>query len=88
MSQATPKNDALVEWLSAYFQKHGNPVITYSATVASSPPSDADLDSAFDSPANLPQPFLATVTDGSGRVRLVVAVGGGWYYSAAWTLAV
>jgi len=88
MSEATPKNDQLVDWLSAYFQRHGNPVIPYEATVASNPPSDAHLDAAFDTPVNLPQPFLAVITDGGGGIRTVVAVGGSWYYSAALTLAV
>lgn len=81
------ENDAIVTNLSNRFMKWGDPVSpNQSLANISSPPTDAELDSAFATPASLPDPFLAVVND-AGTVWLVVATNGAWYYEAL-TLAV
>lgn len=55
----------------------------YSTANVSSPPTDAELDSIFGSPANRPPGFLAIINDaGGGTTIWLVATAGGnaWWY--------
>lgn len=50
----------------------------------SSPPTDAELDAAFDTPANVGDGYVAIVDDAgaSSQVWLVASDGAAWWYSA------
>ena len=57
-------------------------VVEQSVADVSSPPTDAELDAAFDTPANLGRGFLATVDDNSGDtdVWIVWTTDASWFY--------
>ena len=79
------RNAELVRNLTPDFIRRGDPVIpSLSTNNVNNPPSDANLDSAFGTPANLPDPFFGIVDDnGLGTtVWLVVATNGSWFYTA------
>lgn len=86
------RNAELVRNLTPDFIRRGDPNIISNisnANIAGLVPTDAELDSAFDTPANLPEGFTALVNDnGAGTlVFLVVALDGAWFYEQL-TLAV
>lgn len=58
--------------------------IAYSTADVSNPPTDAELDSAFGTPASLPVPFAAVVNDNDAdtAMYLVVSNGTSWWYGA------
>lgn len=88
---AQKDNSELRRNLLAYFPPWGSPVIPLISTDnISNPPTDAQLDTAFDTPANLPDPFLGIVDDNNlaTTVWIVVATNGAWFYVAAMTKAV
>lgn len=59
------------------------PQLVYSETDVSNPPTDAELDSAFGTPATVGAGFEAIVNDGGGNANVyrVVSTGSSWFYS-------
>jgi len=79
------QNPQMINLLSPFFQRIDQPARTIISTDnVSNPPTDAELDSAFDTPANLPTNFIGLVDDnGAGtNMWLVVADGSAWWYVA------
>lgn len=64
--------------------------IAWSNDNVTDPPSDAEIDGAFGTPASVGDGFLGVIDDNAAgnNVRLVVAMNGKWFYSAKWTAAV
>lgn len=85
------RNAELVRNLTPDFIRRGETAVLSisNVNIAGVVPTDAELDSAFDTPANLPEGFAALVNDaGAGTtVWLVVALDGAWFYEAL-TLAI
>ena len=76
-------NPDLVRNLQAYFKGLGDsPINRVSTANVSNPPTDAELDAAFDTPANLPDGWMGVVNDNNAGTALwlVTAVGGSWWY--------
>lgn len=83
MAQVT--NTELVRNLQPYFKGiDDSPICRVSTANVSNPPTAAQITSAFDSPANLPEGWQAIIDDnGAGtNVWLVTAVSGSWWYEA------
>lgn len=61
----------------------------FSNANVSDPPSDAELDAAFGTPATVGAGFLAVIDDNGGDtdVRIVASNGTSWWYSAKLTKA-
>lgn len=81
------RNAELVRNLTPDFIRRGDPNIISNisnANIAGLVPTDAELDSAFDTPANLPEGFTALVNDNGAvtAVWLVTALDGAWFYIA------
>lgn len=80
------RNSEMVRLLRADFVHHDDPVIVDTSIAnVSNPPTDAQLDSTFGSPADLPDGFTAAIDDnGAGTVAWgVMALNGAWWY---WSL--
>lgn len=76
-------NPELVRNLQAYFKGiDDSPVFRVSTANVSSPPTDAEITAAFDSPANLSNGWAAIIDDNNAHTTfwLVTAVGGVWAY--------
>ncbi len=76
-------NSELVRNLRPYFKGlNDSPIGRVSTANVSNPPTDAELDAAFDAPANLPDGWMGLVNDNNAgtAVWLVTAVGGAWWY--------
>lgn len=81
MAQVT--NPEMVRNLRPYFKGvNDSPIGRVSTANVSNPPTDAELDAAFDVPANLPNGWMGLVNDNNAgtAVWLVTAVGGAWWY--------
>jgi len=79
------QNPQMINLLSATFQRIDQPARTLVSTAnVSNPPTDAELDSAFDTPANLPTGFIGLVDDNGAGTNfwVVVADGSAWWYVA------
>lgn len=79
------RNAAMVERLSTDFVRHkDHAIVKVSTTNVSNPPTDAELDAAFGSPADLPDGYMRLIDDnGSGSNFWGVAtVNGVWCYWA------
>lgn len=78
------RNAELVRNLTPDFIRRGETAVLSISNVNISGvvPTDAELDSAFDTPANLPDGFTAYVNDNGAAttVWLVTALDGAWFY--------
>jgi hypothetical protein len=64
--------------------------VTWSEDNISNPPTDAELDGAFGTPAAAGEGFLALIDDADNglAVRIIASVGGFWWYSVQLAKAV
>jgi len=76
-------NSELLNLMASRYLQLKDPARTIISTAnVSNPPTDAELDSAFDTPANLPTGFIGLVDDNGAGTTLwvVVADGSNWWY--------
>lgn len=81
------RNAELVRNLTTDFIRRNDPIIITNISnvnISGLAPTDSELDSAFDTPANLPEGFTALVNDNGAAtaVWLVTALDGAWFYLA------
>lgn len=88
---ASTKDDRLIDDLTPYFKRRHDPTIDMIVTTnVSDPPTDAELDSAFGQPADLPDGFVGVVNDNNAGINIwiVRVIGGFWWYHPKLTKAV
>lgn len=64
-------------------------IVAFSNANVSDPPTDAELDAIFGTPATVGGGFMAVIDDGGGDtdIRIVTSNGTSWWYSAKYTKA-
>lgn len=74
----------LEEYTSALWQRAGGNTVTVSTADVTNPPTDAELDAAFGTPATVGAGFIGVVNDNNGDTNcyFVFSTGASWFYVA------